>query len=372
MKSRLSLLLLVLSLLSFGIVSAQEAPLRVLATTSIVADVAQNVAGDLLTVEALLPIGADTHAFEPVPADAVRVAEADILLTVGAGYEGFLGDLLENAGDDAAQVVVVSNGIEILGFSEDEHDHEDEEHHSEEATADPMATPEAEAEHEDEHEHEGAEHIGVLGSEDLECEAHEDEDHSKRFTNDIAHDEHEHEHGACDPHVWTDPRNVIVWANNIADAFTTADPTNADTYRANADAYIASLEVLHAEIEALVETLPEERRVLVTNHEFMGYFAYAYSFEVVGTVLPGVTTDLEPNPQELAELIELIGEEGVRAIFAEVSANPQLAEVVAEEAGIAVVTTLYSESLSETDGPASTYLDYMRYNAQTIVTALSN
>jgi ABC-type Zn uptake system ZnuABC Zn-binding protein ZnuA len=364
----LSVLLVVLLLLSFGAAGAQDAPPRVLATTSIVADVAQNVAGDLLTVDALLPLGADTHAFEPVPADAVRVAEADILLTVGVGYESFLGDLLENAGDEAVEVVVVSNGIEILGFSEEGHGHEDEDH-SEEATADPMATPETEAEHEDEHD--GEAHIGVLGSEDFECEAHEDENHSKRLTNDISQEEEEHDEGACDAHVWTDPRNVIVWTNNIADAFSAADPANADAYRANADAYIASLQALHAEIEVLVETLPEEQRILVTNHEFMGYFAYAYHFEVVGTVLPGVTTDLEPNPQELAELIELIGEEGVRAIFAEVSANPQLAEVVAQEAGIDVVTTLYSESLSEAEGPAPTYLDYMRYNAQTIVTALA-
>jgi ABC-type Zn uptake system ZnuABC Zn-binding protein ZnuA len=370
MKKRLSLIVIVITLLSFGAVSAQDTPLRVLATTSIVADVAQNVAGDLLTVESLLPLGADTHAFEPVPADAVRVSEADLLLTVGAGYEGFLGDLLENAGDAAAEVIVVSNSIEILGFSE--HGHEEEDDHSEEATADPAATAEAEAEHEDEHGHEGAEHIGVLGSDDVECEAHEDEDHSKRYSGDISQsEEDEHEHGACDAHVWTDPMNVVIWTNNIADAFSAADPANADAYRANADAYIASLEALHEEISALVATLPEEQRILVTNHEFMGYFAHAYGFEVVGTVLPGVTTDLEPNPQELAELIELIGEEGVRAIFAEVSANPQLAEVVAEEAGIDVVTTLYSESLSEAGGPASTYLDYMRYNAQTIVNALA-
>jgi ABC-type Zn uptake system ZnuABC Zn-binding protein ZnuA len=370
MKRLVSLLILSLLLVGVGVSHAQT-EMRVLATTSILADVAQNVAGDLFTVDTLVPVGADTHAFEPSTADAARVAEASMLLTVGAGYEAFLGDLLENVGADSVQVVVVSNGLEILGFSEG-HSH-DEEHAHEEST-DPMATPEATAEgehsHEEEHAHEGEEkHIGVLGG-DLECEAHEDHEHSKRVTV-VMHGEDEHDHGACDPHVWTDPANVISWTKAIAAAFGAADPANEAVYSANADAYIAQLEALQTEVADLVATLPEEARVLVTNHEFLGYFAYAYGFEVVGTVLPGGTTDAEPNPQELAALIETIQAEGVRAIFAEVSANPQLAQVVAEEAGIDVVTTLYSESLSDASGPAATYLDYMRYNTQTIVDALS-
>lgn len=366
MNLRTICLLLAVLMLASGAAQAQDAP-RVLATTSIVADVAQNVAGDLLTVDTLVPLGADTHAFEPSTADAARVAEATMLLTVGAGYEGFLGDLLENVGAEGVQVVVVSNGVEILGFS-DGHAHEDE--HAEEGD-EPMATPEASAEgeaHADEHAHEEEAHLGVLGA-DLECEAH---DHEEEAGEGEAHAEDEHEHGACDAHVWTDPANVMVWANNIADAFSAADPANADAYRANADAYIAQLEALQAEITDLVASVPEEARVIVTNHEFLGYFAHAHDFEVVGTVIPGLTTDAEPNPQELAALIEIIQDEGVQAIFAEVSANPQLAEVVAQEAGIAVVTTLYSESLSSADGPAATYLDYMRYNAEAIVSAMTN
>jgi ABC-type Zn uptake system ZnuABC Zn-binding protein ZnuA len=368
MKLRLLVLLILLTVFVSGGVAAQDAPIRVLATTTILADVAQNVAGDLFTVDTLVPADADTHAFEPSTADVARVAEADLLLVVGAGYEAFLGDLLENAGSEAAEVITVSNGVEILGFSsEHDHEHEGEEHADE---ADPMATEEAHSEEEHEHEHEGEAHIGVLGV-DAECDVHEHEGEEAEHSEE-GEEGHEHEHGECDAHVWTDPMNGVIWANNIADAFSAADAANAAAYRANADAYIAQLEAVDAEIETLVAGIPEARRILVTNHEFMGYFAYAYGFEVVGTVLPGATTDAEPNPQELADLIALVQEEGVPAIFAEVSANPQLAEVVAEEAGIAVVTTLYSESLSGSDGPASTYLDYLRYNAQIIAQALSN
>jgi ABC-type Zn uptake system ZnuABC Zn-binding protein ZnuA len=167
------------------------------------------------------------------------------------------------------------------------------------------------------------------------------------------------------------PLNAAVWAQNVADALAEADPANAEAYAANAAAYIAELEAVDAEIEALVAQIPEESRVLVTNHEFMGYFAARYGFEVAATVLPGGTTGTEVDPQALAELIAFIQAEGVPAIFAEVTANPQLAEIVAQDAGITVVSTLYSESLSDASGPAATYLDYIRYNAQVIVDALA-
>jgi zinc/manganese transport system substrate-binding protein len=356
---RISLLIvLLLSLLSVGALSAQDAPLRVIASTTILADVAQNVAGDLFTVSALVPADADTHAFEPAPADVALVADADLLLVVGMGYETFLGDLLENAGTDEASVVVASNGVEILGSSEGAHAGEEE--------LAMMSGAAAETGDEHDHEHGSAEVVGVLGQGELECDVDEHEGEAEA-------DAHEDEHArsACDPHVWMDPHNVEQWAMNIAAAFGAADPANAAVYTANAEAYAAQLEALDEEVIGILAGIPEEGRVLVTNHEFMAYFAAHYGFEVVGTVLPSVSTDAEPDPQALADLIAEVQEEGVTAIFAEVSANPQLAEVVAQEAGITVVTSLYSESLSGVDGPAATYIDYLRHNAQAIADALA-
>jgi ABC-type Zn uptake system ZnuABC Zn-binding protein ZnuA len=264
-----------------------------------------------------------------------------MLLTVGAGYEAFITRLLENVGGDV-NAVEVSHGLEILPLGLVGHDHE----HDSEATA------EAD-EHQDEY-------LGVLGD-GLECAAHEHE----------ADEEGDHEHGACDPHVWMNPQNVIGWVNNIVAAFSAADPDNAAAYQTNGEAYITQLQALDAEIENIVTTIPEDRRILLTNHEFMGYFAEHYGFEVVATVLPGVNTGGEVDPQSLAALIALVQDENVPAIFAEVSANPQIADVIASESGVAVVTSLYSESLGAADSPASTYLDFMRYNAQTIANALT-
>lgn len=306
-------------------VGAQEVQLNVVATTTILADVAQNVGGDLVNITPLLPSDTDTHAYEPSADDAVRVARADMLLTVGAGYEVFLGGLLENVGG-GINTVEVSRGLELLGFV----DHE----------ADDRNTPVSDAA--------------------LDCEGHEHEEEGE-----------EHHEGECDPHIWMNPQNVVGWVHNIVEAFSDADPSNADTYRENGDVYIAQLEALDAEIEQMVAEIPEGRRILVTHHAFMGYFAERYGFDVVATILPGSSTGGEVDPQSLAELIALVQEVRVPAIFTETSANPQIAEVLAQESGVAVVTSLYSESLGGEDSPASTYIDLMRYNARTIADALS-
>jgi zinc/manganese transport system substrate-binding protein len=328
------LIVLVIMALVVGGVGAQAEPLNVIATTTLIADVAQNVGGGLITVTALLPPNTDAHAYQPTLEDVQRIADADMLLVNGAGYETFLGGLIDNAGGDI-EPVVVSNGIRVLRFN----------------APDEVVTTMDDAD----------KYLGVLGT-DVNCEAGEV---SQEATEEAA------AHGLCDPHIWMNPQNVVIWTNNIADAFASADPANADAYRANAAAYVEQLQALDTDIQQLVATVPAERRVLVTNHEFMGYFADAYGFEIAGTVLPGLSTGAEPSPQDLTTLVDLVNEKQVPAIFAEVSANTQLAEVVAQETNVNVVTTLYSESLSEAGGPADTYLNFMRYDAQTIADALA-
>ena len=116
--------------------------------------------------------------------------------------------------------------------------------------------------------------------------------------------------------------------------------------------------------------LPEERRLLVTSHDSFQYFAQRYGFEVVGTVLPSVTTEYDPTAQELAELIETIEHEGAIAVFAEKTHSARLAERIAEETGAKLVGGLYTGSLGEPGGEAGTYLDLMRFDVDTIVEAL--
>ena len=328
------LMLIVLGFTGITPTNAQAEPLTVVTTTSLIADVARNVGGDLVSVTALVPPDTDIHAFQPAPQDVALVAQADVVLVNGAGLEAFLAGIVENAA--GVEPLVVSNGIEVLAFGGHGHDHDEDE----------------------DEDHAEDKYIGVLG-EDATCEAGEHEE-----------DEDEHAHGNCDPHFWTNPQNVMVWAENIAEAFAFIDRAYADTYRANAAAYIEQLAALDADIETLLAEIPEANRVIVTNHEFLGYFAERYGFEIVGVVNPGGTTLAEPAPQDVAQLIEVIEREGVRAIFVEVSDAGRLAQVIAGDADDVQVVTLYSDSLSSADGPAATYLDYMRHNAGAIAAAL--
>jgi ABC-type Zn uptake system ZnuABC Zn-binding protein ZnuA len=176
--------------------------------------------------------------------------------------------------------------------------------------------------------------------------------------------------GESDPHFWLDPILVIRYAENIRDGLGQLDPAGVALYDRNTSAYITQLRQLDDWIRIQVETLPPQKRLLVTNHESLGYFADRYGFRLVGTVIPSVSSDAAPSAQQLAKVVQQIRASGAPAVFLELGANPQLASQVAQEAGVRVVTGLYSETLSPPDGPASTYLAMMRYNTQAIVGGL--
>jgi ABC-type Zn uptake system ZnuABC Zn-binding protein ZnuA len=195
---------------------------------------------------------------------------------------------------------------------------------------------------------------------------HSEEEHGH------SEEEHGHSHGEYDPHVWHDPNNAMAMVEAIRNALVGADPNNASTYALNADAYLAELEELDAFVEEQVATLPEERRKLVTGHDTFGYFARQYGFEIVGTALGSVSTEAaDPSAGELAELVEAIKASGVPAIFAENVSNPALMETIAREAGVTLAPTLFTDALGEPGSEGATYLEMVRFNVTTIVTALA-
>jgi zinc/manganese transport system substrate-binding protein len=186
------------------------------------------------------------------------------------------------------------------------------------------------------------------------------------------HEEESEEHGVYDPHVWHDVANAIVMTENIRDALAAADSANAARYEANAAAYVAKLEALDAAIREQVATLPEERRKLVTSHDTFGYFADAYGFDVVGTVLGSLSTEAaDPAARDVAALIAEIEAAGVPAIFAENVANPDLMASIAAEAGVELAPALYTDALGPEGSPGETYTGMMQSNVATIVAALS-
>ena len=116
--------------------------------------------------------------------------------------------------------------------------------------------------------------------------------------------------------------------------------------------------------------IPQEQRLLVTSHDSFGYFADQYDFRIIGTVIPGTTTEIEPSARELTELVEKIREHDVPAIFTETIVSNRMSQRIAEEADVKVVSGLYTGSLSDSDGPAASYIELMRTDVSLIVEAL--
>lgn len=296
-----------------GAPAAVATPLNVIATYSILGDLVANVAGDRVNLTTLVGPGSDPHVYQPTPRDSAALAGANLLFENGLEFESWLDDLFVAAGSQATRVVVTEQ-ITLLAF--DGHAEGEEAH--------------AEGE-----------------------EAHADE------------------HGEYDPHVWQDVNNARLMVETIRDALVAADSANAEIYQANAAAYLAELEELDTFAQAQVATLPEERRKLVTNHDTFGYFADRYGFEVVGTAL-GASTELsDPSAGAVAELIEQIRATGAPAIFTENTANPALMETLAREAGVTLAPTLFTDALGAPGSPGATYLEMIRFNVTTIVSALS-
>lgn len=178
------------------------------------------------------------------------------------------------------------------------------------------------------------------------------------------------ESGEADPHLWHSAANAIHMVKAIRDALAKADAPNAAIYHANAEAYIVQLQELDNWVFAQVKTLPESRRKLVTTHDTFGYFADRYGFEVVGAVLPASTEGASPSAQKVAALVESVKAAGVPAVFAENVSSNTLLRQVADEAGVSVVASLYTDALGSAGSDGDTYLKMMRYNVTTIVAEL--
>ena len=297
-----SVRLIVLTLLYLAACSSApqsgDGRLRVLTTTTFLADITRNIADGRVVVESLLPVGADPHSYAPVPADVTRINQSQLLIVNGLEYEHFLDPLLENA---------------------------------------------------------GGEHVVIAASDGLKPNTMEDEEHADQMVN--------------DPHMWLDPTRVVMYVENIRKGLTNLDPDGAAVYQANADTYTQRLTELDTWIKEQISQIPPEKRLLVTNHDALGYFSEHYGFTIIGAVLPSVSSDASTSAGQMAELVDQIKASGAPAIFLDEVENPALAQQIADETGVKIIDNLHVESL--TDGaPAGTYLDMMKHNVTQIVNAL--
>ncbi len=293
---------------------AAAEPLKVVASFSIIGDFAKNVGGDRIALTTLVGPDGDAHVYEPRPADAVAMAGADIVLVNGLHFEGFLQRLVEASATRAA-VVELTKGVETLASGGGEHEGDGHDGH---------AT--------------GADH------------------------------DHDHGHGAIDPHAFQSIANAKIYVKNIADAFCAADAAGCDAYEANAAAYTEKLASLEAEIKAAVAAIPADKRTIITSHDAFGYFGHEYGVTFLAP--EGVSTEAEASAADVAKLIGQVRHDKASAIFVENVTNQRLIEQIAGETGLKIGGTLYSDALSDADGPAATYIDMMRNNIGAIKGAI--
>jgi ABC-type Zn uptake system ZnuABC Zn-binding protein ZnuA len=281
--------------------------LQVVATTTQIGDFASQVGGDVIELTVLLQPNQDAHDFEPKPSQLRAISDADLVLRNGLHLDSFV---TRATGQSKGTVVVVTSGISVRqGDSGEAHNE----------NADGSADPD---------DREG------------------------------------------DPHVWFSVQNAKAMVGNIRDALVEADAANTETYRANAERYLAELDQLDADIRGKIAAIPPACRKLVTNHGVLGYYAEAYGLTLVGSVIPGVSSEAQASASDVRDIVAKIQAEKVRAIFAEASINPALIRQVAREAGVNVVDDLYGDSLGPQDSEGATYIGMMRADTAKIAGAL--
>ena len=291
---RRSLAAALLIAISAGPAPAQD-KLKVVATFSILADLVQNVGGDRVEVSALVAPNGDAHVYAPTPADARTLGAAQVVVTNGLGFEGWIERLVKASGTKAT-MAVASKGVKPRRAESD------------------------------------------------------------------------HDHGGSDPHAWQSVANAKIYVANIRDALVKADGAGKTAYEANAGAYLAKLDALDNEVKTTIARIPADRRRIITTHDAFGYFKDAYGLDFIAP--QGVSTESEASARDVARIISQIKKQKIPAVFLENVTDPRLLKRIGEESGAKMGGTLYSDALTDGNGPAPTYIDMMRHNVRQLATAL--
>ncbi|NJL09527.1 MAG: metal ABC transporter substrate-binding protein [Calothrix sp. SM1_7_51] len=270
---------------------------KVVATSTIIADITESVGGDEIELTGILKPGIDPHVYEPTPQDSKLLESAKLILYNGYNLEPGLIKLMKATGGKNLQVAV---GEVVKPLQLDE---------------------------------------------------------SKKAK-------------VPDPHVWGDVNNAIAMANAIRDILIKLSPEDKEEFIQNTAQYTQELKKLDAWIESQIQTIPPDKRKLVTTHDAFQYYGRAYGVPIAGTLI-GISTEEQPSAQTVKRLVDSIKKIGVPAIFAETTINPALITTVAEEAGIKLAPhQLYSDSIGAAGSEGDSYIKMMQANTRTIVEAL--
>lgn len=292
-----------------GDAETAEPTVRAVATVAPLADLVRQVLGERGTVRSLVPSGADSHSYEPRPGDVAEIEAADVYFGNGRGLnEGAL-QLAESAIGDEARVIRLAER--------------------------------------------------AVDDDELASALDAGRDHD---------DDHGHTH-AANPHTWLHVPFAMAKVETIAEVLTDIDPEGAQAYQANAREYLDELRQLHESIAESAATVPADQRTIVTFHDAYRYFAHGYGFDVVGVVQPA--DGAEPDPGDVAALIDQINAEGVPAVFGSGVFADGVSEQIAAETDAAYYTGLTDDVLPGEPGDAEhSYAGLIAHNARVIIDGL--
>ncbi len=284
--------------------------LRLAVTTTVLGDIVQQIVGADGTTDILIPVGVDPHDFELSARQIADLTGADLVVANGLGLEVGMADALAAVADDGVPVFEIGELLDPIEFGAHDHDR-----------------------------------VSEGGGEDMH---------------------------AVDPHVWMDPVRMAEAARVIAARIASVVPPSSTVdWPARGESVAGAILEMHDELEALVSSIPVERRLLVTNHDALGYLADRYGLDVIGVIIPGGSTLAEPSSAELAQLVATIRETGASAIFADTTDPTNLADSVAAEVGSSVkVVELFTGSIGEPGSGADSYIGMMLTNGRRISGAL--
>ncbi|TAF09868.1 MAG: metal ABC transporter substrate-binding protein [Nostocales cyanobacterium] len=293
---------ILLPLALFGCTSSESQPLgdgkpQVVATSTIIADLAEEVGGEEINLTGILQPGADPHVYEAVPADSRVLETADLILYNGYNLEPGIIKLM-NASGGKSKKLAVGEVVKPLKLEKSK---------------------------------------GQI---------------------------------VPDPHVWGSAENAISMVNAIRDSLIELSPEDKEKFIQNTAELTKELQQLNSWIKQQIQTIPPDKRKLITTHDAFQYYANTYGMEIVGTLI-GISTEEKPSAKTVKQLVDAIKKLGIPAIFAETTINPALIKTVAEDAGIKLSQNpLYSDSIGAKGSDADTYIKMMEANTRTIVEAL--
>jgi len=303
---------------------------QVVATTSVICDLTEQIAQDTIALTCLMDPGQDPHTYQAKPSDRQAIDEADLVLYDGYDFAPGLIGLVDASSNSAPKVAVYEAAVPdpLMGAG---HDHAEGEAHD--------------------HDHEHA----------------EDHDHDHAEGDAHAHGEEEL---VADPHIWHNAANNAAIAEVIATNLAKVNPDQAAVYAQNAATLTVQFAELDTWIQTQVDTIPASNRSLVTTHDAFRYYADAYGIDVKGA-LSGLSTEEQPSAAVLTGLVDQVKEAQVPAIFAESTTNPDLINTVASNAAVKVAEQpLFVEGPGGAGTAAETTQEMLVANTCTIVNAL--